>query len=52
MTSLRRASAVAARKVTPPLTLPHYTSKKESKAVPLHAMEAHRGRGGITPTHS
>jgi hypothetical protein len=26
--------------------------KKESKAVPLHAMEALGGRGGITTTHS
>jgi hypothetical protein len=26
--------------------------KKKSKAVPLHAMEAHWGRGGIAPTHS
>jgi hypothetical protein len=26
--------------------------KKKSKAVPLHAMEAHGGRGGIAPTHS
>jgi hypothetical protein len=25
---------------------------KKSKAVPLHAMEAYRGRGGIAPTHS
>jgi hypothetical protein len=25
---------------------------KKSKAFPLHAMEAHRGRGGIAPTHS
>jgi hypothetical protein len=25
---------------------------KKSKAVPLHAMEAHGGRGGIAPTHS
>jgi hypothetical protein len=24
----------------------------KSKAVPLHAMEAHRVRGGIAPTHS
>jgi hypothetical protein len=24
----------------------------KSKAVPLHAMEALEGRGGITPTHS
>jgi hypothetical protein len=24
----------------------------KSKAVPLHAMEAHGGRGGIAPTHS
>jgi chaperonin GroEL (HSP60 family) len=24
----------------------------KSKAVPLHAMEAHGGRGGIVPTHS
>jgi hypothetical protein len=27
-------------------------SKKKSKAVPLHAMEAHGERGGIAPTHS
>jgi hypothetical protein len=27
-------------------------SKKKSKAVPLHAMEAHGGRGGIAPTRS
>jgi hypothetical protein len=27
-------------------------SKKKGKAVPLHAMEAHWGRGGIAPTHS
>jgi hypothetical protein len=26
--------------------------KKKSKAVPLHAMEADRGRGGIAPTHT
>jgi hypothetical protein len=26
--------------------------KKVSKAVPLHAMEALGGRGGIAPTHS
>jgi hypothetical protein len=26
--------------------------KKKSKAVPLHAMEAHARRGGIAPTHS
>jgi hypothetical protein len=25
---------------------------KKSKAVPLHAMEAHGGRGGIAHTHS
>jgi hypothetical protein len=25
---------------------------KKSKEVPLHAMEALRGRGGIAPTHS
>jgi hypothetical protein len=25
---------------------------KKSKAVPLHAMEAHGGRGGIAPTHT
>jgi hypothetical protein len=24
----------------------------KSKAVPLHAMEAHGGRGGIAPTHT
>jgi hypothetical protein len=26
--------------------------KKKDKAVPLHAMEAHGGRGGIAPTHT
>jgi histone-lysine N-methyltransferase SETMAR len=26
--------------------------KKKSKVVPLHAMEAHGGRGGIAATHS
>jgi hypothetical protein len=26
--------------------------KKKSKAVPLHAMEAHGGRGGIASTHT
>jgi hypothetical protein len=25
---------------------------KKSKAVPLHAMEARGGRGGIAPTHT
>jgi hypothetical protein len=29
-----------------------YSKKKKSKAVPLHAMEAHWRRGGIAPTHS
>jgi hypothetical protein len=24
----------------------------DSKAVPLHAMKAHGGRGGIAPTHT
>jgi hypothetical protein len=28
------------------------TVKKKSKAVPLHAMEAHGARGGVAPTHS
>jgi hypothetical protein len=28
------------------------TTVEKSKAVPLHAMEAHEGRGGIAPTHS
>jgi hypothetical protein len=27
-------------------------SLKKNKAVPLHAMEAHGGRGGIAPTHT
>jgi hypothetical protein len=27
-------------------------TKKKDKAVPLHTMEAHGGRGGIAPTHS
>jgi hypothetical protein len=26
--------------------------KKKSKAVPLHTMEEHGGRGGIAPTHT
>jgi hypothetical protein len=26
--------------------------QKKGKAVPLHAMEAHGGRGGIAPTHT
>jgi hypothetical protein len=30
----------------------HKKSKVKSKAVPLHAMEAHGGRGGIAPTHT
>jgi hypothetical protein len=29
----------------------YHCCKTESKAVPLHAMEAHGGRGGIAPTH-
>jgi hypothetical protein len=29
-----------------------YSKSKKSKAVPLHAMEALGGRGGIAPTHS
>jgi hypothetical protein len=28
------------------------TVKKKGKAVLLHAMEVHGGRGGIAPTHS
>jgi hypothetical protein len=28
------------------------TVKKKSKAVPLHAIEAHGGKGGTAPTHS
>jgi hypothetical protein len=31
---------------------PHLVKQKKSKAVPLHAMEAREGRGGIAPTHS
>jgi hypothetical protein len=26
--------------------------RKKGKGVPLHAMEAHGGRGGIAPTHT
>jgi hypothetical protein len=39
----------------PELKLLHLLSvrkSKKSKAVPLHAMEAHGGRGGTAPTHS
>jgi hypothetical protein len=32
--------------------LKYHILLKKSKAVPLHAMEAHGGRGGIAPTHS
>jgi hypothetical protein len=27
-------------------------ANQKSKSVPLHAMEAHGGRGGIAPTHT
>jgi hypothetical protein len=27
-------------------------TKKKGKGVPLHAMDAHGGRGGIAPTHT
>jgi hypothetical protein len=40
-----RCSAYAAVVVMP-------VKVKKSKAVPLHAMEALGGRGGIAPTHS
>jgi hypothetical protein len=30
----------------------HYLKSKQKKAVPLHAMVAFGGRGGIAPTHS
>jgi hypothetical protein len=30
----------------------HQRKESKSKSVPLHAMEAHGGRGGIAPTHS
>jgi hypothetical protein len=33
-------------------TVQIFKTSKISKAVPLHAMEAHGGRGGIAPTHS
>jgi hypothetical protein len=32
--------------------LPVYLCEGKGKAVPLHAMEAHGGRGGIAPTHA
>jgi hypothetical protein len=35
-----------------PLLCPPHVLSKVSKAVPLHAMEAHGGRGGIAPTHT
>jgi hypothetical protein len=35
---------------SPPWRL--HGGKSKSKAVPLHAMEALGGRGGIAPTHS
>jgi hypothetical protein len=36
----------------PGYTAQHPSKKSKSKAVPLHAMEALGGRGGIAPTHS
>jgi hypothetical protein len=30
----------------------HEINKGKGKAVPLHAMEAHGGRGGIAPAHT
>jgi hypothetical protein len=30
----------------------HKATPSKSKAVPLHAMEAHEGTGGIAPTHT
>jgi hypothetical protein len=32
--------------------MPQVIVKSKNKAVPLHAMEELRGRGGIAPTHS
>jgi hypothetical protein len=29
-----------------------FVLKNKGKAVPLYAMEAHGGRGGIAPTHT
>jgi hypothetical protein len=34
------------------LSMVYYWSGYKSKAVPLYAMVAHGGRGGIAPTHS
>jgi hypothetical protein len=34
------------------ISLYYDQNKKKSKAVPLHAMEAHGGRGGVAPTHT
>jgi hypothetical protein len=31
---------------------PYVIFKRKGKGVPLHAMEAHWGRGGIAPTHT
>jgi hypothetical protein len=31
---------------------PPTQDRKKSKGVPLHAMEAHGGKGGIAPTHT
>jgi hypothetical protein len=44
------ASKIASAHITY-ICLKH-KSKVKSKAVPLHAMEALGGRGGIAPTHS
>jgi hypothetical protein len=36
----------------PHIRTPNPKPKVKSKGVPLHAMEAHGGRGGIAPTHT
>jgi hypothetical protein len=58
--SRTQAVQPVALSVTAPLTgipvhftkLEHLTNKKKGKAVPLYAMKALGGRGGIAPTHS
>jgi hypothetical protein len=46
------STIVTATSVCPILAKNEFITHDKSKAVPLHAMEAHGGRGGITPTHT
>jgi hypothetical protein len=50
--NIRAAAGGRTAYVSGQQTVPLQNKKSKSKAVPLHAMEALGGRGGIAPTHS